>query len=138
MSLTKNVLEAYRWWDTARDDLQAAETLMASKMYAHTCFNCQQSGEKAMKALWFSVDGDPWGHSIQKLVADFPQQELLKEKGQWLLFAATLDKFYIPTRYPNGLPDLTPSQSYTSEDAQTALDRAKFLLDQVRLLLPAR
>lgn len=138
MSLTKNTLEAYRWWDTARDDLQAAETLEKSSMYSHTCFNCQQCGEKALKALWFSVDADPWGHSIQKLVAEFPKQEWLKQKDKWLLYAASLDKFYIPARYPDGLPDLTPALSYTSEDARMALERARFLLEQVRLLLPSK
>lgn len=138
MSLSKNALEAWRWWETARDDLQAAETLEKSEMYAHACFNCQQSGEKALKALWFSVDEDPWGHSIQKLVAEFSRQEWLKPIEQWRLYAAFLDKFYIPTRYPNGLPDLTPAQSYTTEDARIAIERTKFLLEQVRLLLPAK
>jgi len=138
MSLTKNALEGWRWWETARDDLQAAETLEKSGMYAHACFNCQQSGEKALKALWFSVDADPWGHSIQKLVTDFPQQDLLNPLEQWLRYAASLDKFYIPTRYPNGLPDLTPAQSYTEEDASIAMERAKFLLEEVRLLLPSK
>ncbi len=138
MSLTKNTLEAWRWWETARDDLQAAETLENSQMHSHACFNCQQSGEKALKALWFSVDGDPWGHSIQKLVGEFPNLDWLKPKEKWLLYAASLDKFYIPARYPDGLPDLTPALSYNIEDAQMALERARFLLEQVRLLLPAK
>lgn len=138
MSLTNNALEAWRWWETARDDLQAAKTLEKSEMYAHACFNCQQSGEKALKALWFSIDEDPWGHSIQKLVAEFSRQEWLKPINQWQLYAAFLDKFYIPTRYPNGLPDLTPAQSYTAEDAHIALERAIFLLEQVRQLLPSK
>ena len=35
--------------------------------------------------------------------------------------AALLDKYYIPTRYPNGLPDLTPGQVYTKSDAALGL-----------------
>jgi HEPN domain-containing protein len=31
--------------------------------------------------------------------------------------AAALDRFYIPTRYPNGLPDLTPGKYYFQKDA---------------------
>ncbi|MBP7282481.1 MAG: HEPN domain-containing protein [Leptospiraceae bacterium] len=36
-----------------------------------------------------------------------------------------LDKFYIPTRYPDGLPELTPGQSYRKSEAITALTAAK-------------
>ncbi|MBI3742482.1 MAG: hypothetical protein HY257_12105 [Chloroflexi bacterium] len=41
-----------------------------------------------------------------------------------------LDKFYTlrATRYPNGLPDLTPGQVYTREDAQRGLEATRALL----------
>ncbi len=31
------------------------------------------------------------------------------EASRWLR-TADLDQYYIPTRYPNGLPDLTPGE----------------------------
>ncbi len=43
--------------------------------------------------------------------------------------AALLDKFYIPTRYPDGLPALTPSQVYTKKEAVRALEAAKKVLN---------
>ena len=138
MSLTKNAHEAWRWWQTAQDDLNAAKSLMAAGMFSHTCFQCQQSGEKAVKALWYSVEADPWGHSIQKLVLDFPNQEWFKTVDRWVSNAAFLDKLYIPTRYPNGLPDLTPMESYTREDAEAALERAAFFVEKVKELLPQK
>ena len=33
-------------------------------------------------------------------------------------------KYYIPTRYPNGLPDLTPGESYFKNDADQAIETA--------------
>ena len=39
--------------------------------------------------------------------------------------ATILDRFYITTRYPNGLPDLTPEEAYLEEDAISCLDYAK-------------
>jgi HEPN domain-containing protein len=113
MSQSKSQYEAQRWWLTAQEDLEVERALHEAGKFSHACFLSQQSAEKAMKALWLFVDDDPWGHSIQKLVMQFPQQALLKDKN-WLEYAAFLDKFYIPTRYPNGLPDLTPGQVYTS------------------------
>ena len=98
----------------------------------------QQSSEKAMKALWLSIDADPWGHSIQKLVMQFPQQHMLQDVQTWLEHAAYLDKFCIPTRYPNGLPDLTPGQVYISQDSIQAIERATFFLEEIRKLIKSQ
>jgi HEPN domain-containing protein len=135
MSQSKSRYEAERWWLTAQDDLEAAKTLHETGKFSHACFLSQQSAEKAVKALWFAIDGDPWGHSIQKLVMQFPQQSLLRDLQIWLTNAAHLDKFYIPTRYPNGLPDLTPGQTYISQDSEQALEKAGFFLEETRNLI---
>jgi HEPN domain-containing protein len=135
MSLSNTKYEADRWWRTAKDDIEAAEALHEAGKFSHACFLSQQSAEKAMKALWFAIDGDPWGHSIQKLVMQFPRQEMLAEMEKWLVNAAHLDKFYIPTRYPNGLPDLIPGQTYLAQDSTQAIEKAKFFLEQVNKLL---
>jgi HEPN domain-containing protein len=135
MSQSKSQYEANRWWLTAQEDLDVAKSLHESGKYSHACFLSQQGAEKAMKALCLSIDSDPWGHSIQKLVMEFPQQELLQNGQVWLSYAAYLDKFYIPTRYPNGLPDLTPGQVYTLEDSSQAIEKANFFLEETRKLL---
>jgi len=74
-------------------------------MYAHACFYAQQSGEKAVKSLWYLADADLWGHSVQRLIAEFPRQADMTDIDMWISQGALLDQFYIPTRYPNGLPD---------------------------------
>ena len=132
MSHSKNRYEAERWLLTAEEDLQAANILLEEKMYAQACFLAQQSGEKGLKALWYLVDANPWGHSIQRLVMEFPQKETLPALEKWLEQGATLDKFYIPTRYPNGLPDLTPGQVYGLTDAKLAVETAQTLLAQCK------
>ena len=50
---------------------------------------------------------------------------------------AKLDRFYIPTRYPNGLPELTPDQAYFEEDAREALTLAHNLIDCVEKIIEA-
>jgi HEPN domain-containing protein len=135
MSQRESLYEARRWWLTAQEDLEAAKTLHETKKFSHACFLSQQSAEKAVKALWFAIDGDPWGHSIQKLVMQFPQQNKLPNLPDWLVQAAYLDKFYIPTRYPNGLPDLTPSQVYNSSDSLQAIEKAEFFLEETNKLI---
>lgn len=84
------------------------------------------------------VGEDPWGRSIQKLIQDFPQKDLLQDYEKWVQAAAHLDRFYIPTRYPYGLPDLTPGQVYRMEEAQQAIELAERFVQQTEELLESQ
>lgn len=42
--------------------------------------------------------------------------------------AIALDKLYIPTRYPDALPDTIPADAYTRVEIQTALSQAAAIL----------
>ena len=134
MSIEKNIKEAMRWLKTAEDDLDSATVLRESGKHAHACFHAQQAGEKAIKAVWYSSDADPWGHSIKKLIDDLKQVDLklyerLESHSRTGMF---LDRFYIPTRYPNGLPELTPGEAFIDEDAETCINHAESIIKVVR------
>ena len=45
--------------------------------------------------------------------------------------AAPLDKYYVPTRYPNGLPGGLPSHAFILKDAEMAIAMATAVLDFV-------
>ena len=137
MSQARNLHQAERWLQTAREDLRATEVLAEAGLYAQACFYAQQSAEKAMKALWYLVDAEPWGHSVQRLIAEFPRLADLPDPVAWIELGATLDKLYIPTRYPNGLPDLTPGQVYGPSDARRALEAAGTVVAGCRTWLQA-
>lgn len=132
MSQSKDRHEAQRWLDTANEDLRASRALAEAEFYAHACFSAQQCAEKAIKAMWFLIGADPWGHSVQKLLAEFPGKNQLDQIDVLVGKAATLDRFYIPTRYPNGLPDLTPGKSYFPKDAEQAIGLAAELWEAFR------
>jgi HEPN domain-containing protein len=132
MSVDKQRDEARRWLTTAEEDLEAARILLAGGAFSHACFFCQQCGEKAVKALWLWLGGDPWGHSVQKLIEGIPDPEAQAALGQLLEEGAALDRCYVPTRYPNGLPDLTPGKCYFRSDAETCLASAQRIVEAVR------
>ena len=138
MSIEKNIAEALRWLRTGEDDLDAAIVLKINGKYPQSCFYAQQAGEKALKAVWYYADADPWGHSIRKLIEDLQNVDLsLYDRLKGLLKPGTvLDRFYIPTRYPNGLPELTPSEAYMDEDADLCTQEATKILTTVKSLLP--
>ncbi len=137
MSKTKLLAEAQRWFKTGEMDFRAAKILLREGEYALSCFHSHQAAEKALKALWYALDADPWGHSLQKLIRElsFVDEAIYETLSPLLKDAAHLDKLYIPTRYPNGLPDLTPDESYTEEEARDALKRAEKLLQRLKELL---
>ncbi|MCB1189622.1 MAG: HEPN domain-containing protein [Leptospiraceae bacterium] len=43
-----------------------------------------------------------------------------------------LDRYYIPTRYPDSLPDITPSKAFGKNDGQTAFEIASIFIDKVK------
>ena len=137
MSTEKNIREAIRWFKTAEDDLDSARILKDSGKYAHSCFHSQQAAEKSLKAVWYFLDEDPWGHSIMKLIDELePVSSDLYQKIEPLKrIALVLDRFYIPTRYPDGLPDITPDVAFTGEDALTCFSHAGKIMDVVRSVL---
>lgn len=137
MSEEKNRAEALRWFETARGDLDTALILKERGKFAHACFHAQQAGEKAVKALWYFLDADPWGHSIKKLIEDLEAVDRAAHLRLAPLVqdGTVLDRFYIPTRYPNGLPDLTPEEAFFLEDAEACIEKAARLIEAVRAAL---
>lgn len=45
-----------------------------------------------------------------------------------------LDQYYVPTRYPNGLPDEIPHQFYNKKDAEKCVSYARKILRLVEKL----
>lgn len=124
-----------RWIRQASDDLAAAEALAAAGQYAQACFWAQQVAEKALKSYWIVHDLEAWGHSVTRLIDDLPVDRAREEFASLRDAALYLDKLYIPTRYPDAIAELTPSEAYTRREAETAIDHARSFLDQVQRLL---
>jgi len=138
MSQTADKTNAERWLQTAEEDLDTVRLLIEHDRFAHAAFLSQQAAEKAVKALWYATGEQPWGHSIQKLIQTCPVRSELQNATELIHRAARLDRLYIPTRYPNGLPDLTPGQVYHAEDARAALEDAEAILTECRRCVQSR
>ena len=131
MSEQKLIQEADRWYEQAVDDLEAASALLVAGKYAQTCFYSQQVGEKALKAIWYFLDLDPWGHSCTRLIQNLPEDEQTAFASV-IETALALDKLYIPTRYPDALVELTPAQAFTKKEGKSAIASAQEILDCVK------
>lgn len=127
--------DSKRWLRQAESDIGAAQGSLKNHNYEWACFQSQQAGEKALKALWYYYSFDPWGHSVAKLIQEFPKNKIKNSLNLLLNKAKELDKLYIPTRYPNGLPDLTPSEIYTGEEASKAIKSSKIIIEEIKKML---
>jgi len=136
MSVSGNRQMAALWMQTATEDLKAARALSEQGLYPAACFFSQQCAEKAVKALWYALDQEPWGHSVVQLLSDFVSRDTLAVE-EWLDCARALDQFYIPTRYPDSLPGITPGQAYGLPDATRAIACAETILTGCREWLEA-
>jgi HEPN domain-containing protein len=124
--------EARRWLLQAEQDLDDAEFNLSGGRYNVACFLAQQSAEKALKAYLFSRGAEEvWGHSVAELCKD--AQTFDPAFGQLEIKASPLDKYYVPTRYPNALPGGIPSKAFDENDAENAIHLAKEVIDFVKL-----
>ncbi len=94
-----------------------------------------QSAEKAAKAAHQAVGQDAWGHSVTELLEAL-QPHLPAVDDALLDRARSLDKLYVPTRYPNGLPAGAPADYYTRAEAERAIADAEKILECCRRMLP--
>ena len=73
------------------------------------------------------------GHSVERLCHQAADWE--PEFGEMVKRWAILDGYYVPTRYPNGIPDSIPARVYTEDAAQGAVGLASEIVTFVRELL---
>jgi HEPN domain-containing protein len=134
--MTRRERESRRWWRQACRDLESARINADNARHEVTCFLCQQAAEKALKAFLYAQGESPViGHSLLELgaraaqyVADFAG---LREA------AKTLDAYYIPSRYPNGLTDdIAPVDFFDATDSARGLTAARAVIDFVTAHLP--
>jgi HEPN domain-containing protein len=122
--------EGQRWLRQAQEDLKWSRHLADRGGYHLACFLSQQVAEKALKAFLYAQGEEiVLGHSVERLCRSAGEFEAIFEEKvrSWSL----LDGYYIPTRYPNGLPDGIPADVYTHDAAQQAVDMAEEVVEIV-------
>ncbi len=124
-----------KWLKQAEADLKAAKDSLQDGNYEWSCFQSQQSGEKALKAFLYEKGYTSiMTHSLKELILNCIEFDRSFES--LLTEGRTLDMFYIPTRYPNGIGgDLAPTEFYEEEDAKKCIDSAESILKNVKNLL---
>lgn len=115
----------------AEHNLLSAQRDATAGDYAWACFKAQQAAEMAIKALLLGLGQPARGHSILALLRQVANLQIAVPTSL-MESAQRLDRFYIPTRYPNAHPMGSPFEFYNAPDAQQAIADAGQVMDFVR------
>jgi len=119
------------WYCQAGADLRHAHNAMESGDFEWSCFAAHQAAKKALKSVFLKQGMDAWGHTLTAMIGnlsdsvDPPSETLVND-------AKILDKYYIPTRYPNGFESGAPTDYYTRVEAENAIQLSKAILEYCR------
>jgi len=130
MKLNKEV--ALRWFDQAQHDLEVAKSNSDSRFYSDACFMAEQAAQKGLKAfVIYHERRYVWEHSVQELARISSRYD--KEFEAVIEAGMILDRYYIPTRYPDALAQpAVPYKSYIAKDASEATSLAEKIIGLVK------
>lgn len=123
--------EGRRWLEQAEADREGARLLFEGGSYHLACFIAQQVAEKVIKAFLYAQGEEVViGHSVEALCHWAAEYDA--DFGTLREAVAPLDGYYLPTRYPNSLPDSIPARVYTRPVAAEALRLADLAMRLVQ------
>ena len=126
------------WLHQALADLAQAQLSAEAGHHEWACFASHQAAEKALKALHLHHGQQSWGHGLGRSFRDLPPalaMQLADQVADLEDRLRVLDALYIPTRYPDSLPEGAPTDHFGRLQRQDALCHARALVDAIRAAL---
>ena len=121
---------AEEWFRQANYDLDTAHYLFNGGRYIYTVFVCHLSIEKALKGIYIlqTEELPPKLHSLDYLIKAVKLKDRIPEN--FLKFIVELDRWNVPTRYPESLFQLQKlfTKSRTKEIINKTDNVLKWLL----------
>ena len=123
--------EYERWMKSAYKTLESARRDRENGFYNWACFKSHQASEKALKALLWGIGRPRPGHALVHLLHRLEEELGAEAPASVKQACATLDKYYIPTRYPDAWAEGSPEDYFTEADADDALEKALVIVKWV-------
>jgi HEPN domain-containing protein len=116
-----------QWLEKAAEDLDVARLVVGEGHVAHACFLAQQCIEKSLKGfLMGHLNEYPRVHKLVDLLAKC--QSVDPGFELFVSDCIVVDQYYIPTRYPDGIPGSKADGIATRIEAQEAMTAAGNIL----------
>ncbi|MEW5692600.1 MAG: HEPN domain-containing protein [Candidatus Hydrogenedentota bacterium] len=136
--MNNRIVEQMRWIEQAKYDFDTARDLYEKQRYNWCCYLCQQASEKAVKAVYINRgEYVEKVHSIFVLIEGDKTYRIngIEELKNCSEQARRLDRYYIPTRYPNGVPYGVAYRYFGLKDAKNCMDDCETIILCVKKLL---
>ncbi|HBY92959.1 MAG: HEPN domain-containing protein [Ardenticatenaceae bacterium] len=118
---------AQDWLIEAQAELRAARDLLAGQHWSWCCFTCQQASEKALKAICEHFRTPQLGHNLNVLLQAVEAHTTVEQTVR--TGCARLNRYYIPTRYPDAFPQGAPADQFFEADAREAVEDAERVVE---------
>ena len=121
-----------RWLAQAEHQLEVTGALLEREFWSDVCFMAEQTAQMALKAFLYGAGRRFITiHSIQELARQCVEVDSgFSDSVEW---GKVLDRYYIPTRYPDALaPPAVPFESFTAADGTLAHRYATDIVQLVR------
>lgn len=119
-----------RWLAQAKHTLGSARRDLEHADFVWASFKAQQAAEYAVKGLARGLGLPATGHAVTRLLKDISAAGLSIPQ-EHLRDARTLDRHYVPPRYPDAYPEGSPVEFYDQETAEEALAAAERIIAAV-------
>lgn len=132
MSIKLNKQEALRWLEQAEHNLKVAKHNWQAGFYSDACFMAEQTAQVTLKAFIIANKRrHVWEHSVQELARLCSQYD--EDFAGVVEAGKVLDRYYIPTWYPDALASpAVPYKTYTEKDAAAAVGFAEKIMGLVK------
>ena len=119
--------EINRWWKQSLEDLDTAKVNLKAKKYYAAILFCQQTVEKALKALWLKekTRDVPFIHDLNLL------GKKLNLPKKFYITLKELTSSYTETRYPDS-SDVIPSKKFSRKDAVKYVNNSKNIVEWIK------
>lgn len=127
---------AHRWMEQAEHNLEVTKLHIQNGFWSDTCFMAEQTAQVALKAYLYG-QGERFIpiHSVYELVLECEKKD--SAFGSAIEWGKVLDKYYIPSRYPDALaPPGVPYKVFTETEARQALTHAGEIVQLVKARIP--
>ncbi|OGP10507.1 MAG: hypothetical protein A3G39_03820 [Deltaproteobacteria bacterium RIFCSPLOWO2_12_FULL_43_16] len=117
--MSKKVVK--NWLALAEYDFETAKAMMKSGRYLYVAFTCQQTIEKALKALYVKEKEEtpPYTHNLIRLAEELSIGKQIDEETN--RFLERLNSYYIQSRYTEEIYQI--SKSLDKKSAQEILSK---------------
>lgn len=121
--------EVKNWMEFAHEDSRMAELALKEKIYNQACFHSEQCVEKVIKAFIIHKGRiHPQSHKLADILT-YLGKSIFDDLEAEII---SLDRFYIPTRYPDALPGMLPEGLPSEKDAKEAIEISKLVFERAK------